>query len=190
MATKSMGYDHPTYVTRQVESFAALTAGPAAVSSKFIAFTNLQVLSLTATLTTSGGTSTYTAWNGTGTCTAIGAQTFSLIRIFNTNTASLGSAPVLGTATYGPFALSVYNGTATATQTNSTLTGLTCNVALYGTATNGTFTGQIQNGSNTGLSGFPVNQGDQLYVVQGTEATATAAYALEFNVQPLANVTN
>jgi hypothetical protein len=177
MTTANMAYDSPIYLARLSHQFPALTAGSAAVSGKFIAFTNLQVMSVTANLTTSGGTSTYTAWNGTGTCTAIGAQTFAVIRLYNT--AAAGATPSLSTATYGPFALSVYNGTQTATQTNSTLTGLSCNVALSGTGA----------GAAAAAGGFAVNQGDALWIVQGTEATATAAYALEFSVAKLANVT-
>jgi hypothetical protein len=178
-----MGYDHPAYLARLTHAFPALTAGSAAVSGKFIAFTALQVLAVTACLTTSGGTSTYTAWNGTATTTAIGAQTFSVVKIMNN--AAAGSAPSLSTATYGPFALSLYNGTSTGTQTNSTATGLAVNVALWGTGT----TGALQTGTNSGNGGFFVNQGDQLYIVQGTEATATGAYALELGILPTANVT-
>jgi hypothetical protein len=184
MSQANMSYDHPQYLVRQSVGFAALTPGSAATSSKFIAFANLQIKSVTATLTTSGGTSTTTAWNGTATVTAVGAQTYSVIRIGNI--AAAGSTPSLSTATYGPFALSLYNGTSTGTQTNSTATGLTNNVALYGTATTGT----AQAGTNNGAGGFSVNQGDQLYIVQGTEATATGAYALEYSVTPLASVTN
>lgn len=194
--SKSMGYDHPVYLARLVHQFPNLTAGSAATSSKFVAFTNMLVYSISAVLATSGGTSTYTNWNGTSTVTAIGAQTFSLVRIFNTATA--GATPVLGTATYGPFVQSLYNGTATGTQTNSTASGLYNNVELFnsnlstysGTIIGGTNTGQIQVGANLGTGGVPIQQGDQLYIVQGTEATAVGAYSLEYGILPLAPVTN
>ena len=186
MSNHSMFYDHPQYTVHQAINFAAPAAGANAVTAKYTAFQNLTIYGITATVAVSGGTSTYTAWNGTATVTAIGAQTYSVIRIFNTSAA--GTAPAVGTATYGPFVLSLYNGTATGTQTNSTATYLTNQVQLYGTNTAGT--GQQQAGTNSGNGGFTVNAGDLLYVVQGTEATATAAFALEFAVTPLATVSN
>lgn len=186
MTTKSMGYDHPAYTTRNYESLNQPTAGASAATAKFVAFTALSIFAVIATLVTSGGTSTATAWNGTATTTAIGAQSYSVIRVFNTATA--GATPALGTATYGPFALSLYNGTATGTQTNSTATGLSNYVQLYNA--NGTATGQVQAGTNTGSGGFQVNQGDILYVVQGTDATAVGNYTLELSVTPLAAISN
>lgn len=186
MTTRNMGYDNPTYVARQQLSLGATSAGAAATTSKFIAFANLLIFSITATVTTVGS-STYTGWNGTATVTAVGAETFSVIRVFNT--ASPGVAPVLGTATYGPFVASLYNGTATGTQTNSANAGYTNNVTLSGTSTGtNTTTGQMQAGSATATGGFPVNQGDQLFVVQGTDASAVVNYSLEYCVAPLANV--
>ena len=96
---------------------------------------------------------------------------------------------MLSTATYGPFAASQYNGTATGTQTNAA--GIYGSVALYGTAT----TGVAQSGAPSapaGVSatgGFSVNQGDQIYIVRGTDASAITAFALEYAPTPLANVT-
>lgn len=183
MVTKNMAYDNATYVTRQVAGLGATTAGASATSAKFIAFTALNIFSVTATAVAMGS-STYSAlWNGTATVpVSVGGQTFSVIRLMNN--AAAGVAPSLSTATYGPFSLSLYNGSATTT--NSAAPGFTNVVALSGTGT----TGSLQTGSNTASGGFTVNQGDQLYVVQGTDATATAGYALEFSVTPLANVTN
>lgn len=185
MTTRSMGYDHPTYTTRQQAQLGATTAGASAASAKFVAFANLTINALTAT-TIAMGTSTYASlWNGTATiATAVGAQTAYVYRVINN--AAAGASPSLSTATYGPFLLSLYNGTATATQTNSSLPGFTNIVPLYGTGT----TGQLQAGSATSTGGFTVNQGDIIYVGQGTDATATAAYALDFNVTPLAAVSN
>lgn len=186
MTMRNMSYDNAAYLARQMIPLGVTAAGAAAATSKFIAFANLLIFSITATLTTVG-TSTYTGWNGTATVTAVGAETFSVIRVFNT--AAAGAAPVLGTATYGPFVASLYNGTATGTQTNSANPGFTVNVTLSGTATGtGTTTGQMQAGSAAAIGGFPVNQGDQLFVVQGTDATAVANYALEYAIAPLANV--
>ncbi len=186
MSNHSNMYDHPQYLVHQQISFAAPAAGSAATTAKYVAFANLSIYSITAVMATSGGTSTYTYWNGTATVTAIGAQTFQLVRVFNT--AAAGTAPAMGTATYGPFVCSLYNGTATGTQTNSTATFLANTVQLYGTATLGT--GQQQVGTNSGNGGFQVQQGDMLYVVQGTDTTATLAYALDFSVTPLASVSN
>lgn len=188
MTTRNMMYDSPVYVARQMIPLGVTAAGAAAVTSKFIAFANLLVFSITATQI-AVGSSTYTGWNGTATVTAVGADTFSVIRVFNTNTA-LGTSPGLGTATYGPFVSSLYNGTQTGTQTNSSLPGYSVNVPLSGTATGtGTVTGQMQAGSAAATGGFPVNQGDQLYIVRGTDTTATANFALEYAVAPFANVT-
>lgn len=186
MTQHSNMYDHPQYTVHQQLSFAAPAAGSAAVTSKFVAFANLNVYSITSNMITSGGTSTYTLWNGTATVTAIGAQTFAVVRVYNT--AAAGTAPAMGTATYGPFVASLYNGTATATQTNSTATFLNNTVQLYDTSSTGT--GARQAGTNSGNGGFQCNQGDLLYVVQGTEATAVCAYCLDFSVQALASVSN
>jgi hypothetical protein len=181
MTTKSMSYDHPAYIARQILPLGVNAAGSGGVTSKFTVFAAMQVFSITAAQTVAG-TSTYTLWNGTATVTGIAAQSFSLIRIFSTAT---GGVPALGTSTFGPFVNSVYNGTSTGTQTNAI--GAACNVALYsGTAT---ATGQVQAGSNAAVGGFAVNQGDILYVVNGTDTSGVASYALEVAVQQLANVT-
>jgi hypothetical protein len=158
-----------------MHAFGQNTAGASTAFSKFVAFTALTIHSLTATMITAG-TSTYTAWNGTATVSpAILADQYSLIRV--TNTASAGATPALSTSTYGPYALSLYNGTATATQTNAA--GFSNNVALSQTGA----------GSNTADGGFTVNQGDTLHVVRGTDATAVSAFSMEYSVTPLANVT-
>jgi len=175
-----MAYDHMAYVARQSHVFPALAAGASGNTSKFIAFTQLQIFSAVFASVTAG-TSTATLWNGTATTTAIAVDSFSVIRI--TNTAAAGATPVLSTSTYGPFAASQYNGTATGTQTNAA--GVTGSVALFGTAT----TGVAQSGNPVATGGFTVNQGDQVYIVRGTDATAVTGFALEYGVTPLANVT-
>jgi hypothetical protein len=181
---RSLAYDHPTYITRQSIPLGATTAGAGALSQKFVAFAAMQIYSVTATCVASG-TSTYASlWNGTATvATAVGAQTFSVIRLING--AAAGASPSLTTATYGPFALSLYNGTLTGTQTNSSLPGFTNHVPLYGTATTGT----AQAGAAAANGGVSINPGDLVWVVQGTDATATGAYTLEACIAPGGNLT-
>lgn len=174
MTTKSMGYDNPAYLARSVHAFGQNTAGASTAFAKFVAFTGLTIFSITANLLTVG-TSTYTAWNGTNTVTsAIKGDSFSLIRVTNTSTTA---TPALATSTYGPFALTSYDGTATNTQTNAA--GVAVNVALSGTGA----------GSNTANGGFTVNQGDTLHILRGTDATAVSAFSMEYGITPLANVT-
>jgi len=181
---KSMAYDHPAYTVPQVASLGAVTAGAAAATGKFVAFASLRIKSIVAAAIATG-TSTYASlWNGTATiATAVGAQTFSLIHVHNT--AAAGATPGLNTATWGPFALSLFDGTSTNTQTNSSKPGFANYVPVSGV----TGTGTIQAGAAVDNTGFQVNQGDSLYVVQGTDATAVGAYSLEYSIQPLANVT-
>jgi hypothetical protein len=177
-----MAYDHPAYTARFSHAFPALVAGASGVTSKFVAFTGLTVFALVASAVLAGS-STYTLWNGTVTQVSVGNDTVQLMRVMNS--APLGTTPSLTTATYGPF--SVNNSiTAAGTTTNSSAPGYTNYIQLYGTGT----TGQLQAGSNAGNGGIQVNQGDQLYILRGTDATAVTAVALEFGVTPLANVSN
>ena len=177
MATKNMAYDHPAYLARMSHGFGQNTAGASTAFGKFIAFTNLQVLSVAAALITAG-TSTNTLWNGTATCTNINGDSFHLIHI--SNSAAIGATPVLTTNTHGPYALSLYNGTGTGTQTN--VAGAFVTVAM------GTNTGAGSPTPTTG-GGFSANQGDQIYILRGTDATAVSGYSMEYGVYPLANVT-
>jgi hypothetical protein len=180
MTTKSMIYDNPAYVARMQHAYPALAAGASGNTSKFVAFAALTLFSITAAVV-AVGTSTYTLWNGTATVTGVAADSVQLVRIMNN--AAPGAAPSMSTATYGPFAIAPYNGTATATQTNAV--GVVLNIPLSGTGT----TGQIQAGSNAATGGISVNQGDQIFIVRGTDATAVTGLALEYGVTPLANVT-
>ena len=183
MTQKSLAYDHASYITRQIAQLGQTTAGAAAstINTKFVAFTNLQIQSVSAYEVTAG-TSTYTAWNGTATVTGINGDSFSLIQITNTATGTATQTATgttaLATFTRGPYQLSQYNGTLTGTQTN--IAGVFSNIAL------GTNTGA---GAASNLGGFQANPGDVFYCVRGTDATAVTAFALEYNVQPLANVT-
>jgi hypothetical protein len=166
---KSMGYDHPSYTARQAFS-SIMTAGSAGVSAKFQAHANLVIYGLNS-YTTIAGTSTYTfTVGGTGTV-AVAATQLSLIRI--TNTASAGATIALATTTYGPYTVggSFVSG---GTQTNQ--------VGAYS---------QFQLNTNTGtagLGGVPINQGDQIYVVNGTDATAVELVTIDYQIQPLAGV--
>jgi hypothetical protein len=175
MATKNMAYDHPAYLIRSQHAFHQNAPGASTSFSKFVAFTALQVMSVTAVQITAG-TSTTTLWNGTATTTAINGDSFSVVQI--SNSAAMGATPVLTTSTHGPYALSLYNGTATATQT--TVAGAYVNIALS------TTTG---NAAPVGTGGFTINQGDQVFILRGTDATAVSSYSLEFGILPNANVT-
>ena len=188
MTQRNMAYDNPVYLARQQFSFTPNVASSSTLSNKFVAFTNLQVFSLTAaSITTGSSTSTQTAWNGTATCTSVNCDAISLIRISNYNQGtSPGGALQMGTTTYGPFNICPYNGTATATQTGTA--GYVNQIQLYygGTAT----TGQLQSGSAAGSGGISVIAGDQLYILRGTDASAITGVSIEFGVTPLAPISN
>jgi len=175
MSTKNMAYDHAAYIIRYTHNFGQNTAGASTTFQKYIAFTSMQVLSVTAALQTAG-TSTTTAWNGTATTTSINGDSFSVIQV--SNSAAIGATPVLTTSTHGPYNLSLYNGTATATQT--AVAGAFVNIALS------TTTGS---GAPVGTGGFVINQGDAVYIQRGTDATAISAFTLELATLPLSNVT-
>lgn len=168
-AQKSMGYDHPAYTARQVLQ-SIMTAGSGGVSGKFVAHAAMLLFGLN-TFTTVAGTSTYTYTQGGTSTVAVAATQLSLIRI--TNTASAGATVALSTSTYGPF----------------TVGG--------GFVTSGTLTNQVgaysyfQLNTNTGTAGYggiQINQGDQFYVVNGTDATAVELVAIDYQIQPLAAV--
>ena len=171
--TVSMSYDHPAYTVHTGYPFPALAAGASGATSKFVAWANMDIYGM-AFAVVAAGTSTYTAWNGTATVTGIAADQVSLIRV--TNNSLPGVAPSLTTATYGPFAIAPYNGTATGTQTNAA--GYVGYISLYGTAS----TGQAQAGSAAGVGGISVKMGDQLYIQRGTDATAITGITLEADV--------
>jgi hypothetical protein len=172
---KNMAYDNAAYVARG--NFATvMTAGSGGVSGKFVAHANLLLFGLNA-FTTTAGTSTYTAtqyYNYSGSSTSatvhVNASQLSLIRI--TNTASAGVAPSLSTSTIGPFYVDTLfaNGTATGQ------IGAVAQVALN------TSTG------SAGLNGLAINQGDQIYIVNGTDASSVNLITIDYSVLPLANV--
>lgn len=174
MTTKNMGYDSPAYLARLAHGFGQNAAGASTAFGKFVAFTGLTIFAINAVLAIAGS-STYTAWNGTATTTAINGDSFSLIRV--TNTGAAGATPAMSTSTYGPYALSLYNGTSTGTQT--ALAGFANNIPVSQTGI----------ASATATGGFTVNQGDTLHIVRGTDATAVSAFSIEYGLTPLANIT-
>lgn len=170
MTQKSMRYDHPAYQARFAHGFGQNAAGASTAFGKYVAFTQMKVYAIQATLATVG-TSTYTAWNGTNTTTNVAGDSFSLIHVF-----ANGGTAATSTATHGPFALGLYNGTSTAVQTATA--GATVRVQLYGTAV----TGNVQSGSNTADGGVTVYPGDTLHILRGTDATAVSAFAIELGL--------
>jgi hypothetical protein len=172
-------YDHPAYQVRLNGFNSIMTAGSAGVSGKFVAFANMLLFSLN-TYTTIAGTSTYTGGLVGGplgvnptTGVAVAATQLSLIRI--TNTASAGATIALSTSTVGPFTVGgVFLG-AGGTATNQ--------VGAYNQFALNTAAGSANFG------GLPINQGDQIYVVNGTDATAVELVSFDYQVQPLAAVT-
>jgi hypothetical protein len=164
---KNMGYDHPSYTTRQLLGQSIMAAGSAGVSAKFVAHAAMILFGLN-TFTTVAGTSTYTYTQGGTATVAVAATQLSVIRI--TNTASAGATVGLSTSTYGPYTIGG------AFVTAGTLTN---QVGAYS---------QFQLNTNTGtagLGGVPINQGDQIYVVNGTDATAVELVAIDYQITPI-----
>lgn len=180
MTQKSMVYDNPAYQARLSHGFGQNTAGASTNFGKFVAFAALQLFAVQATLITAG-TSTTTLWNGTATTTAINGDSFSVIHVIANGTSGTGAVT---TATHGPFSLASYNGTSTGTQTATS--GNTVRIQLSGTATSGS----AQSGTNTADGGVSINPGDTIHILRGTDATAVSAFAIEYGVQPNANITN
>ena len=173
--TKNMAYDNAAYIARGAFT-TVMTAGSGGVSGKFVAHANMLLFGLNA-YTTTAGTSTYTAtqyytYSGSSTSATVhvNASQLSLIRI--TNTAAAGVAPSLSTSTIGPFYVDTLfaNGTATGQ------IGAVAQVALN------TSTG------SAGLNGLAINQGDQIYVVNGTDTSSVNLITIDYSVLPLANV--
>lgn len=161
-------YDHPSYTVRAGTYSSVMTAGSGGVSAKFVAFANLLLFGLNTQLITAG-TSTYTnTVTGVGTAT-INGQQLSLIRI--TNTATFGATIGLSTTTIGPF-----------------LAGGNFASGGTGTAQVGGYNQFALATAAPGLGGIPINQGDQIFVVSGTDATAVNLVSIDYQIQPLAGV--
>lgn len=174
MSLKSMAYDQPSYTARVATLNTIMTAGSAGVSAKFTAFANMLLFSLN-TYTTIVGSSTYTTGlvgGPTGATVAIAATQVSLIRI--TNTASAGATIGLSTSTVGPFTVAgVFLG-AGGTATNQ--------VGAYNQFALNTASG------TAGFGGLAINQGDQIYVVNGTDGSAVELVSIDYQLQPGASV--
>lgn len=191
--TRQVAYDNPSAVTRQAVQLAQNTAGSASTSGKFVAWTKLMVWGATFA-TVAPGTSTYTV---AGTATNPATQ-ISALYVANTNTT--GTAVSLATNTVGPFTV---GGTST-TGSNVAVGGTSGGLAggyqgPYALNTlGGTNTSQVW-GTNTflasnagppgapaiGLGGLPMNEGDTLQFVMGTDATAVLIATLQVSIQPI-----
>lgn len=177
--SKSMAYDHPAYVSRLAHNFGMNAAGASTVLGKFTAFTALTIFAVVASAITNG-TSTTTGWNGTGTGVTIQGDSYSVIWVHNT--AAIGAAAGLNTATFGPF----INQGGVGTGTLTAAAGYVNYIPLWaGTAGTGT----AQAGTNSGVGGFNIAQGDTIHVVRGTDATAVTGFTLEYGITPLAPLT-
>ena len=173
---KSAAYDNPAYLARG--TFATITAaGASGLSAKFVAHANLLLFGLTA-FTTVASTSTYTATQyynyagSTNTSATIHVAASQLTAIRITSTAAAGVAPALSTSTLGVFYVDTLyaNGTATGQ------IGATQTFSLNTTA------------GAAGLGGVSINQGDQIYVINGTDTSGVNLVTLDYQILPGANV--
>jgi hypothetical protein len=168
----NFGYDHPTYLARG--TFNATMAAGASSILKFVAHANLQLMSVSG-LASTVGTSTYTQTqyypNGTTMTVHVAANQYTCLRIFNT--AATGAAIALSTTTLAVFSPDLYSTSGTGT-------------AQIGAS----FRQALNTGTGTaGLYGASVNQGDTIQINGGTDATAVSHFVVDYQVQPLANVT-
>ena len=77
MATKSMSYDHPTYVTRQAAPLNCPAVAASTSAAKFVAYTSMKIKSIQAAVNIAG-TNTgagYDIYNGTSSVGAFVAST-------------------------------------------------------------------------------------------------------------------
>jgi|SRR5579885_457284 len=186
IVTRSLAYDNPSFQTRQSAQLAQNSAGSGSTSGKFVAWAALTVYGVTF-LTVTAGTSTYTV-NGTGT---VAATQMSALYVTNTATNSVA----LSTTTVGPFTI----GGAGAPGANVSVGGLGggsaggvigpyCLNTLGGTNTSqtwgtNTFTVGPAGGNNAGQGGLPMNLGDTLQFVMGTDATAVIIPVVQYSLQ-------
>lgn len=188
-AVRQVAYDNPTALVRQSAQLLQAAGSGGISTTKFLAWAALTVYGVTLG-TVTPGTSTYTVG---GTATSPAAQV-SAIYITNTNTS--GTAVTLGTNTIGPFTV---GGTGPLGTNVGQLGGFGGGVAggytgpyalntLGGTNTSqvfgtNTLTSGYPGNSSVGFGGLPMNPGDQLYFVNGTDATAVINCSLQFSVQ-------
>lgn len=200
--TRNVAYDNAAVLARQGFWLGAPAAGASGVSPNKFNVWAASILWGVRFRTTTPGTSTYTV---SGVATSPATQ-FSVIYITNTNTT--GTAVSLATSTIGPFTVGGtstagtnaavggqggglaggYNGPYAVNTLGGTNTSLTWGTNTY-IAAPGTATGsQIQvgypGGGNIGLGGLPINEGDQVYVVSGTDATAVIDAWFEYSAAP------
>jgi hypothetical protein len=185
---RQVAYDAPAAVVRQAAILAANAAGSGSLSGKFLAWAALTLYGVTFAVTTAG-TSTYTV---SGTATTPATQVSAL---YITNTNTTGTAVALGTTTIGPFTV---GGTA-GPGTNVSVNGFGGGVAggyggpfalntLGGTNTSqvfgtNTLTAGYPGNAGVGIGGLPMNPGDQLIFVMGTDATAVLVPIVQYNLQ-------
>jgi hypothetical protein len=200
--TRNVGYDSAVAVARQAFWLGANTAGSGTTSANKFQAWAASILWGIRFRTTTAGTSTYTV---SGVATNPATQ-YNLIYITNTNTT--GTAVSLSTTTLGPFTV---GGTSTAGTnapvggqggglpggytgpyavntlggTNTSLPwGTLTYIAAPGTATGAQIQVGYPGGQNIGLGGLPINEGDQLYLVNGTDLSAVVDAWLEYSVAP------
>jgi hypothetical protein len=197
-ALRSISYDEANALVRVGVQQGPTAAGSAGLPSgtggvsKFVAWTNM-VLWGVSFLTVVAGTSTATV-NGTQLNPCYQA---SLVYITNTNTT--GTAVTMSTQTVANFA--TIAGTALNTTAQPNLFGYSPNIAngasgLYAVNTLGgtnttmawgtqTFTAPNNPTGAAGIGGLPLNIGDQVYVQNGTDATATFIAVLHVSIAPV-----
>ena len=195
---RSISYDEPCALVRvpiQQGVTAAGAAGLPGAPAKFIAWTNMVLWGVSFS-TAVAGTSTATV-NGTALSPCYQA---SLVYITNTNTT--GTAVTMNTQTVANFA--TIAGTALNTQAQPNILGYSPNIAngasgpyacntLGGTNTTmawgtQTFTAPNNPSVAAGIGGLPLNIGDQVYVQNGTDATATFIATLHLSIAPVTGV--
>jgi hypothetical protein len=201
-AQRQLPYDHAAVQARYAAQLAANSAGSGSTSGKFYAHAALQVYGVTF-ITTTPGTSTYTV---SSTATNPATQ-MSAIYICNTNTT--GTAVSTGTYTIGPFTIGGTGNSGLATNyfvqgtqggiaggyqgpyalntlggTNTSLTWGTNTFVTTSAAAGQTQQG-VPGGNNAGLAGLPMNPGDQLYFVMGTDTSAVIVPIVQWGYQPV-----
>lgn len=194
----SFGYDNPTYITRQSAILAANAAGSGNASGKFIAHCALIVYGVTFSVTTAG-TSTYTV---AGTATNPATQ-MGVLYVTNTATNSIALATTTLTAAFtiggttttgtnvnvggiggvaggfqGPFAINTLGGTNT-----SLVWGSNTYLVTAGAVGTNTIAVGPPGGGAIGIGGLPMNPGDTLAFVNGTDATAVLVPIVHFTHQ-------
>lgn len=172
MALAVQGVQSPSYAARQDANLGVAAAGAAAQSQKFLVFAASRLFSVMSSLVLAG-TSTYTTTvNGTGTVRLTGQQ-YSVIVI--QNTATSGQTAQLSTQTYGPFLAG-----GNFSSGNGTQTGQVGGIDQY----------VLNTGSGTaGYGGVLVAPGSIVYCVSGTDATASSAFTIDYQLDTSAGVT-